>query len=73
MAMEVDTAEGEERGGAAGFGQENGGQAGAAANGEVGGIRRDGDDGVFKGGTRECGEIPEGDVAVLTNHHSEVS
>lgn len=77
MAMEVDAGEGEgdsrERGNPQGFGQENGGQAGAvAANGE-GGLSRDGDEGLFKGGMRECGEIPEGDVAVLTNHHSEVS
>lgn len=77
MAMEVDT--GEERGPDAAFGQENGGagggQAGAGATaGAVGAVngdgsmRRDGDEMGFKG----CGEIPDGDVAVLNNHHSEV-
>ncbi|CAM9408411.1 unnamed protein product [Pylaiella littoralis] len=72
VAMEVDT--GEERGPSAAFGQENGGagsgQAGgtvAAANGE-GGMRRDVDGMGFEG----CGEIPDEDVAVLNNHHSEV-
>lgn len=81
VAMEVDTGQERERGpDAAAFGQENGGVAGsgqaggaataaaaAAANGE-GGMRKDGDDMGFQG----CGEIPDGDVAVLNNHHSEV-
>lgn len=75
-AMEVDT--GEE--GEDGFGRENGGigQAGAvagavgagAANGDgSGGALRKDEDGVLA--TAE--EIPEGDVAVLSNHRSEVS
>lgn len=49
-----------------GFGQENG-EAGGAATAN-GGARRD-DDGMLAGAE----EIAEGDVAVLSNHRSEVS
>lgn len=65
-AMEVDTGEeGDDR-----FGHQNGGvgQAGvgSAANGDVG-LRRDADDLLY-----DAEEIPDGDVAVLNNHRSEV-
>lgn len=69
-AMEVDT--GEE--GDDGFGQENGGagpagsgMAVAVPNGDAGASRFE--DGLLS----RTDEIPEGDVAVLNNHHSEVS
>lgn len=74
-AMEVDT--GEERG----YGEENGGVGAAVAGGVAAGtVAANGEGGMgisigdgLKGGPAGCDEIPDGDVAVLNNHHSEVS
>ncbi|CBJ29893.1 conserved unknown protein [Ectocarpus siliculosus] len=73
-AMEVDT--GEERG----YGEENGGAGAAAAGGVAAGAVAANGEGAMgisigdglKGGPAGCDEIPDGDVAVLNNHHSEV-
>ncbi|CAB1113606.1 unnamed protein product [Ectocarpus sp. CCAP 1310/34] len=73
-AMEVDT--GEERG----YGEENGGAGAAAAGGVAAGtVAANGEGGMgistgdgLEGGPVGCDEIPDGDVAVLNNHHSEV-